>query len=140
MSAHGDSLEPGSAPERGEDPLERFRPEFPILDRKVYLNSNSLGALSRRSISYRREFERDWNELGASAWYELWLGRLEQTRAAFGRTVGAGPETIALLPSISAGLAARAPRSGKWTEYVKKGFGVAMILIALFFAYKAWTI
>jgi selenocysteine lyase/cysteine desulfurase len=91
--------------ERG-DSLERYRPEFPILERKVYLNSHSLGALSRRSISYRREFERDWNDLGASAWYELWLGKLERVRAAFGRTVGAGPDTIALMPSISAGLAA----------------------------------
>lgn len=88
------------------DALRRYRPEFPILERKVYLNSNSLGALSRRSIAYRREFEENWNELGAGAWFELWLGRLEEARAAFGRVVGAGPSTIALQPSISAGLAA----------------------------------
>ncbi len=100
MSERGDSLVPSG------DPLERYRPEFPILERKIYLNSNSLGALSCRSISYRREFERDWNDLGASAWYEIWLGKLEQVRAAFGRTVGAAPSTIALLPSVSAGLAA----------------------------------
>ena len=100
MSERGNPLVPGG------DPLERYRPEFPILERKIYLNSNSLGALSRRAIAYRREFERDWNDLGASAWYDLWLGKLEQVRAALGRTVGAAPATIALLPSISAGLAA----------------------------------
>ncbi len=98
--------ERGEPSGRGGDPLGHYRQEFPILERKVYLNSNSLGALSRRSISHRREFERDWNELGASAWYDRWLGKLERVRAAFGRTVGAGPATIALLPSISAGLAA----------------------------------
>jgi len=85
---------------------ERYRDEFPILQRRTYLNSNSLGALSRRSVEARREFERDWHELGASAWYERWLGRLDEVRAGFAATVGANPGEIALLPSISAGLTA----------------------------------
>jgi selenocysteine lyase/cysteine desulfurase len=84
----------------------RYREEFPILERKTYLNSNSLGALSGRSIAYRRQFEEQWNDLGASAWYELWMAKLEAVRAAFGRIVAAGPAEIALLPSVSAGLAA----------------------------------
>ncbi len=82
------------------------RDEFPILADRVYLNSNSLGALSRRSISERREFERLWNEMGASAWYEIWWSKLDEVRAAFGRTVGAPAGTIALMPSVSAALAA----------------------------------
>lgn len=89
-----------------EELAGRYRAEFPILERKTYLNSNSLGALSRRSITYRRQFEEEWNDLGASAWYELWWRKLEEVRAAFGRIVGAGPSEIALLPSVSAGLAA----------------------------------
>ena len=91
---------------RQEDLATRYRAEFPILERKTYLNSNSLGALSRRSLAYRRQFEEEWNDLGASAWYELWLSKLEEVRAAFGRIVGAGPAEIALLPSVSAGLSA----------------------------------
>ncbi len=83
-----------------------YRSEFPILDRKVYLNSNSLGALSRRSVRRRREFEEQWHELGASAWYEIWLDRLQEVRAAFGRTVGAEADDVALTPNISSGLAA----------------------------------
>lgn len=83
-----------------------FRDEFPILERKTYLNSNSLGALSRRSLEERAEFERLWNELGASAWYESWLAKLEEVRARFGRTIGASGADIALLPSVSAALAA----------------------------------
>ena len=86
--------------------LARYRREFPILERKAYLNSNSLGALSRRSVELRRTFERQWNELGASAWYGPWLERLEAVRAGFGRTVGAQPAEVALLPSVSAALAA----------------------------------
>lgn len=87
---------------------DRYRDEFPILSEKTYLNSNSLGALSRRSITSRRSFERDWNELGASAWYgsDGWTGKLEEVREAFGRTVGAREGEVALMPSISAGLTA----------------------------------
>ena len=83
-----------------------YRHEFPILERKTYLNSNSLGALSKRSIAERREYERLWNEMGAGAWYEIWWNKLEEVRAQFGMTVGAPDGTIALMPSVSGALAA----------------------------------
>jgi len=83
-----------------------WRGEFPILGHKTYLNSNSLGALSKRSIAERHEFERLWNEMGARAWYEIWWNKLEGVRRDFGRTIGATPETIALMPSVSGALAA----------------------------------
>ena len=81
------------------------RDEFPILAERVYLNSNSLGALSRRALAERREFERLWNEMGASAWYEIWWSKLDEVRAGFGRTIAAPPGTVALMPSVSAALA-----------------------------------
>ena len=56
--------------------LETLRAEYPILGRTTYLNSCSLGALSRRAESYIDRFHDEWHSLGASAWYELWLGRL----------------------------------------------------------------
>ncbi len=87
------------------DDLVVFRDEFPILERKTYLNSNSLGALSLRSMKERRRFERLWNEMGASAWYEIWWNKLEEVRAGFGRTIGAKPSEIGLMPSVSAALA-----------------------------------
>jgi selenocysteine lyase/cysteine desulfurase len=86
--------------------LDAYRAEFPILGGKTYLNSNSLGALSVRAIEERRRFEDLWNELGASAWYELWVRKLDEVRAAFGRTIGADADEIALMPSVSATLAA----------------------------------
>ncbi len=53
-----------------------------------------------------RRFEDLWNEMGASAWYEIWLAKLDEVRAGFGQTIGAAPETIGLMPSVSAGVAA----------------------------------
>lgn len=85
---------------------EQFRPRFPIFDRKRYLNSNSLGALSRRSMELRRRFERDWHELGAAAWYDRWLDRLDEVRAGFAATVGGDRGEVALMPSVSAALTA----------------------------------
>lgn len=82
------------------------RDEFPILAERVYLNSNSLGALSRRSMAERREYERLWNEMGASAWYEIWWNKLDEVRSGFGAVIGAPPGTVALMPSVSGALTA----------------------------------
>lgn len=79
-----------------------YRDEFPILAKKTFLNTCSLGALSKRSVSNVHEFLEVWAELGASAWYELWVGKLAELREAYGRTIGAPQERIALTPSISA--------------------------------------
>lgn len=84
--------------------LPSLRARFPILERKTYLNSCSLGALSDRAEERLGEFVELWHELGASAWYEHWLGRVEELRERAARFVGAGPETVALLPSTSVAL------------------------------------
>ena len=54
--------------------LLAYRDEFPILQRKTYLNSCSLGALSVRSVQGIEQFVEQWNEWGAHAWYDIWLG------------------------------------------------------------------
>jgi kynureninase len=81
-----------------------WRSEFPILARKTYLNSCSLGALSRRALDSIATFHSDWHEYGASAWYEIWLGRLAELRSRVGRMVGAQEQDIALCASTSAAL------------------------------------
>ncbi|MDQ3927826.1 MAG: aminotransferase class V-fold PLP-dependent enzyme [Chloroflexota bacterium] len=81
--------------------LLAYRDEFPILSRKTFLNTCSLGAVSRRSMARVQEFLELWAEMGASAWYELWVGKLAELRAAYGRVIGATPDRIALTPNIS---------------------------------------
>ncbi len=48
-SAGGNLPDPPAA----ADPLLRFRPEFPILERSTYLISNSLGAMPRCELNAR---------------------------------------------------------------------------------------
>lgn len=81
-----------------------WRAEFPILARKTYLNSCSLGALSRRAERRIAEFHEQWHEHGASAWYELWLGALSALRARVASMLGATPAEIALTASTSVAL------------------------------------
>ncbi len=89
---------------KSTDDLDRLRAEFPILSRKTYLNSCSLGALSQRSQGYLDDFQELWHEMGASAWYEHWLGRIEDLRGRVAGFWGAEPAETALLPSTSVAL------------------------------------
>jgi kynureninase len=83
------------------DDLLRYRAEFPIFEQVHYLNSCSLGALSTRSIAGMNEFMTLWGRMGASAWYEIWLGRLAELRTQIAALINAAPDEIALGPSIS---------------------------------------
>lgn len=85
--------------------IDAVRADFPILARKCYLNSCSLGALGRRAQESVRRFEQEWSELGASAWYETWTGRLTELRGRVASLLGAHEGEIALAPSTSAALA-----------------------------------
>ncbi len=96
--------------------LNKLRDEFPILGKKNYLNSCSLGALSNRSEAHLRDFLDRWHEMGASAWYEHWMGRLGDLRGQVGSFLGASAHELALLPSTSAALsviAGAVPANGR---------------------------
>ncbi|MBT8335410.1 MAG: aminotransferase class V-fold PLP-dependent enzyme [Gemmatimonadetes bacterium] len=88
-----------------DDELHRLRARFPILGRRNYLNSCSLGALSVDAEAELDDFKDHWHRMGASAWYEHWMGKLDTLRAEAAGLHGAQPSEAALLPSTSAALA-----------------------------------
>jgi len=81
--------------------LEDYRNEFPIFREKIYLNTCSLGALSVRHREYMNTFLRLWDDLGASAWYEHWIGALNDVRRMAARVLNAAEDEIALGHSVS---------------------------------------
>ncbi len=87
-------------------PLAGYRSEFPIFRDRIYLNTCSLGALGDRTRRKVAEFLNLWQARGASAWYDVWWAALEELRTRYARLLGAGPEEIALGPSISVLLSA----------------------------------
>lgn len=84
----------------------KYRAEFPIFRTSTYLNSCSLGALSRRSRARVNEYLDLWEQRGAAAWYDVWWQALADLRAAYGRVLNAPAGTIALHPNISTALTA----------------------------------
>lgn len=80
------------------------RAEFPTLARKTYLNSCSLGALSTRVRAAIGKHLDLWEEYGASAWYELWLGECAALRGAAERLLGAPAGSVAIAPSVGVAL------------------------------------
>lgn len=84
--------------------LARYRAEFPVFDRQIYLNTCSLGALSLRSRARVEQFLLEWQERGAAAWYDVWWSRLAELRERYAALIGARREELALAPSVSAAL------------------------------------
>ena len=80
--------------------LAAYRTEFPIFQKKTYLNTCSLGALSQRVIAGVNEFLGLWELYGASAWYEMWLGECARVRRQIARLLNASASEIALAPSV----------------------------------------
>jgi selenocysteine lyase/cysteine desulfurase len=83
---------------------DRVRHRFPILERLVYVNSCSQGALSDAVREAYEQYLRDWDEEGAP--WEYWVGRAEAARGAFARLVAADPDEVAVTTSLSAGVSA----------------------------------
>ncbi|MGH3092790.1 MAG: aminotransferase class V-fold PLP-dependent enzyme, partial [Gaiellaceae bacterium] len=83
---------------------ERIRSRFPILERLVYVNSCSQGALSDAVQAAYAAYLRDWDEQGAP--WEYWVERAEAARASFADLVNADPDEVAVTTSLSAGVSA----------------------------------
>ena len=83
-----------------------WRDEFPIFQRKMYYNTCSLGALSRRTAHAVNRFLELWDTSAAAAWYGPWLAEIERLRATLARLIGADPDEVAIFPSITTALGA----------------------------------
>lgn len=83
-----------------------IRQEFPTLENKTYLNSCSLGLLSKRTRGALTEYMDLWMNSGAAAWYAEWPVEIAAVREEFARLINASPGEIAILPNISSCLTA----------------------------------
>jgi len=54
------------------DELLKWRSEFPILDRAVYLISHSLGAMPKQTYTRLQDYADTWATRGVRAWAEGW--------------------------------------------------------------------
>jgi selenocysteine lyase/cysteine desulfurase len=85
-----------------EPDFAAFRRRFPILGRRVYVNSCSQGALSIEVDEALSAFRDSWDRDG-SPW-DRWVGEVEAARAAFAGFINAGTDEVAIVPSASVGV------------------------------------
>jgi selenocysteine lyase/cysteine desulfurase len=84
--------------------LDTFRAQFPILGRRIYVNSCSQGALSIPVEAAFARYIESWHAHG-SPW-EDWVDEVERLRARAAAAIGADADEVAIVPSASAGISA----------------------------------
>jgi kynureninase len=83
------------------DELLKWRAEFPILDKAVYLISHSLGAMPRATYERLHEYADIWATRGVRAWAEGWWHMPVTVGNEVGRIIGADRETVVMHQNVS---------------------------------------
>ena len=83
------------------DDLDRWRAEFPILERAVYMISNSLGAMPRAAADSLAEYARTWATRGVRAWEERWWEMGREVGDKVGRVIGAPAGSVSMHENVT---------------------------------------
>lgn len=83
------------------DDLERWRPEFPILDRAVYMISNSLGAMPRGAADSLAAYATAWATRGVRAWEERWWEMAREIGDRIAVIIGAPPGAVSMHENVT---------------------------------------
>ena len=84
----------------GADSLLAWRDEFPILDKKVYLVSHSLGAMPRAVTRSLAEYAEHWSTEGIEAW-DRWFPMITEVGDMVGRLMNAQPGSVVMHQNVS---------------------------------------
>jgi kynureninase len=81
--------------------LTRWREEFPILARTVYLINNSLGAMPRGAVRSLAEYAETWATRGVRAWEERWWELACEVGSRIEAIIGAPSGTVGLHENVT---------------------------------------
>ncbi|HEY2904776.1 MAG TPA: aminotransferase class V-fold PLP-dependent enzyme [Vicinamibacterales bacterium] len=97
--------------------LRRWRDEFPILARSVYMISNSLGAMPRQTASNLAEYADTWATRGVRGWEERWWEMPIEVGNKIARIIGAPAGTVSMHENVTTAhlvaLSCLRPKDGK---------------------------
>jgi kynureninase len=87
--------------------LAAYRDEFPVVRRKSYLISASLGPVSDRSKRYLQEYVEAWETMGAPepVWFERIFPRIREVKRIYAGMIGAEPSELAVTTNVTMALA-----------------------------------
>lgn len=83
------------------DELLKWRTEFPILEKTVYLISHSLGAMPKSTSERLQEYADTWATRGVRAWAEGWWDMPVRLGDEIARIIGADPGTVVMHQNVS---------------------------------------
>lgn len=83
------------------DNLLKWRSEFPILEKAVYLISHSLGAMPRSTFDRMHEYADIWASRGVRAWAEGWWDMPVTIGNEVARIIGADQNTVVMHQNVS---------------------------------------
>jgi kynureninase len=84
-----------------DDDLRRWRAEFPILERAVYMISNSLGAMPRGVADSLAEYANAWATRGVRAWEERWWEMALEVGDRIAAIIGAPPRSVSMHENVT---------------------------------------
>ena len=84
-----------------EDPLLRWRAEFPIVERTNYQISNSLGAMPTRARAALGEYADTWDARGVRAWGDRWWNLQFEFAALIEDVLGVDRSTVSMHQNVT---------------------------------------
>jgi len=81
--------------------LGKWRDEFPILSRSVYMISNSLGAMPRKTAAYLAEYANTWATRGVRGWEDRWWEMPLEVGNRIARIIGAPAGTVSMHENVT---------------------------------------
>lgn len=83
------------------DDLLRWRAEFPILERAVYMISNSLGAMPRGVADSLADYANTWATRGVRAWEERWWEMALEVGDRVAAIIGAPARSVSMHENVT---------------------------------------
>jgi kynureninase len=83
------------------DDLTRWRDEFPILSRTVYMISNSLGAMPRRTAQNLAEYADVWATRGVRGWEDRWWHMATEVGDKVAPLIGAPAGSVSMHENVT---------------------------------------
>ena len=83
------------------DDLLRFREEFPMLEKSVYMISNSLGAMPREVYDALKGYADTWGTRGVRAWEERWWMLAIEVGNELGALMNARKDSVSVHQNVT---------------------------------------
>jgi kynureninase len=83
------------------DELEKWRDEFPILSRSVYMINNSLGAMPRQTARHLAAYADAWATRGVRAWEDRWWEMPAEIGDRIARIIGAASGSVSMHENVT---------------------------------------